>query len=116
MRTYCSEQQFEQEFVAVVDMYREYFRLLESETFSMRLSTHHRRGLGKKYVDNERLWLHTEEMVRRAITSAGVPFDEVSDEAAFYGRRSTGRSRALSDGSSRLRPIRSISPCPSGSV
>jgi threonyl-tRNA synthetase len=58
MRTYCSEQQFEQEFVAVVDMYREYFRLLESETFSMRLSTHHRRGLGKKYVDNERLWLH----------------------------------------------------------
>ncbi|HZY72904.1 MAG TPA: threonine--tRNA ligase, partial [Edaphobacter sp.] len=82
---YCSEQQFEQEFMAVVDMYREYFRLFGIETFSMRLSTHHKRGLGKKYVDNERLWLHTEEMVRRAMTGAGVPFDEVSDEAAFYG-------------------------------
>lgn len=82
---YCSEQQFEQEFMAVVDMYREYFRLFGIETFSMRLSTYHRRGLGKKYVDNERLWLHTEEMVRRAMTGAGVPFDEVADEAAFYG-------------------------------
>lgn len=82
---YCSEQQFEQEFIAVVDMYREYFRLFGIDTFSMRLSTHHKRGLGKKYVDNERLWVHTEEMVRRAMTGAGVPFEEVADEAAFYG-------------------------------
>ena len=43
------------------------------------------KGLGKKYVDNERLWLKTEEMVRRAMSNGGVPFVEVADEAAFYG-------------------------------
>jgi threonyl-tRNA synthetase len=51
----------------------------------MRLSTHHKRGLGKKYVDNERLWLKTEDMVRRAMDNGGVPYVEVADEAAFYG-------------------------------
>ncbi|OUC08544.1 threonyl-tRNA synthetase, partial [Litorilinea aerophila] len=50
-----------------------------------RLSTHHPRGLGKKYVDNERLWLKTEEMVRSAMRNGNDPFVEVPDEAAFYG-------------------------------
>jgi threonyl-tRNA synthetase len=62
-----------------------YFRLFDIDKYYMRLSTHHRRGLGKKYVDNERLWLHTEEMVRNAMRRSGVPFEEVPDEAAFYG-------------------------------
>jgi len=51
----------------------------------MRFSTHSKGGLGKKYVDNERLWLKTEEMVRQAMSNGGVPFVEVPDEAAFYG-------------------------------
>ncbi|RMF49778.1 MAG: threonine--tRNA ligase [Anaerolineae bacterium] len=82
---YCSEEQFEEEFMAVVRMYQEYFDLFGIEKFVMRLSTHHKRGLGKKYVDNERLWLKTEDMVRRAMTNGGVHFVEVPDEAAFYG-------------------------------
>ncbi|MEE8290534.1 MAG: threonine--tRNA ligase, partial [Candidatus Tectomicrobia bacterium] len=82
---YCAEEQFEEEFLAVVDMYLEYFRLFDIEKYYMRLSTHHKRGLGKKYVDNERLWLQTEEMVRNAMRRSGVPFEEVADEAAFYG-------------------------------
>src|SRR5262249_20153812 len=53
--------------------------------YVMRLSTHHKRGLGKKYVDNERLWIKTEEMVRRAMMAGNVPFTEETDEAAFYG-------------------------------
>ena len=51
----------------------------------MRLSLHSKEGLGKKYVDNERLWLKTEDMVRRAMTNGGVPFVEAANEAAFYG-------------------------------
>jgi threonyl-tRNA synthetase len=82
---YCTEEQFQDEFLAVVGMYRQYFALLGIDRFVMRLSTHHRRGLGKKYIDNERLWLHTEDMVRRAMTHGGVPFVEAADEAAFYG-------------------------------
>jgi threonyl-tRNA synthetase len=51
----------------------------------MRLSTHHKSGLGKKYVDNEPMWLKTEEMVRNTMKNGGVPFVEEHDEAAFYG-------------------------------
>ena len=82
---YCAEEQFEQEFLAVVSLYLAYFRLFGIEKYVMRLSTHHARGLGKKYVDNERLWLKTEEMVRRAMQNGDVPYVEVTDEAAFYG-------------------------------
>ncbi len=82
---YCSEEQFEQEFMAVIDLYRYYFEIFAIDKFVMRLSTHHPKGLGKKYVDNERLWLKTEEMVRRAMDNGGVPYVEVPDEAAFYG-------------------------------
>ena len=82
---YCSEEQFEQEFMGVIDLYQTYFQLFGIEKYVMRLSTHHKRGLGKKYLDNERLWLKTEEMVRRAMNSGNVPYVEVADEAAFYG-------------------------------
>jgi len=82
---YCTEEQFEEEFMAVVGLYQEYFRLFGIEKYFMRFSTHHAKGLGKKYVDNERLWLKTEDMVRRAMQNGGVPFEEESDEAAFYG-------------------------------
>ncbi len=82
---YCSEEQFEQEFLAVIDMYLFYFQLFGIEKYVMRLSTHSKQGLGQKYVDDERLWLKTEEMVRNAMRSGGVPFVEVPDEAAFYG-------------------------------
>jgi threonyl-tRNA synthetase len=51
----------------------------------MRLSKHAREGLGKKYVDNEALWLRTEAMVRSALEGGGINFVEAEDEAAFYG-------------------------------
>jgi len=82
---YCSEGQFEQEFMAVMDMHKKYLDLFGIDKFVMRLSLHSKEGLGKKYVDNQRLWLKTEEMVRSAMTNGNVPFVEVANEAAFYG-------------------------------
>ena len=82
---YCAEDQFEQEFMGVIKFYLEYFRLFGIEKYVMRLSTHSTKGLGKKYVDNESLWLKTEAMVRNAMTKYEIPFVEVPDEAAFYG-------------------------------
>jgi len=82
---YCSEDQFEQEFMGVIDLYHKYFELFGIEKYVMRLSLHAKAGLGKKYVDNERLWLKTEDMVRRAMDNGGVPYVERADEAAFYG-------------------------------
>ena len=82
---YVTEDQFEQEFLGVVDLYLKYFELFGIEKYVMRLSLHSKAGLGKKYVDNERLWLKTEDMVRRAMDNGGVPYVEAEDEAAFYG-------------------------------
>jgi threonyl-tRNA synthetase len=82
---YTPEELFDQEFMAVIGLYLEYFRIFSIDRYVMRLSTHHKKGLGKKYVDNERLWLKTEAMVREAMTKGGIPFVEVPDEAAFYG-------------------------------
>jgi threonyl-tRNA synthetase len=82
---YCSEEQFEQEFMGVIGLYHRYFELFGIEKYVMRLSLHGRAGLGKKYVDNERLWLKTEDMIRRAMQKHSVPFVEAEDEAAFYG-------------------------------
>jgi threonyl-tRNA synthetase len=82
---YCSEEQFEQEFMGVIDLYKKYFDLFGIDKYVMRLSLHGKAGLGKKYVDNERLWIQTEDMVRRAMDNGNVPYVEVKDEAAFYG-------------------------------
>ena len=82
---YCSEEQFEQEFMAVIGLYLRYFEIFNIEKYVMRFSTHAKAGLGKKYIDNERLWLKTEDMVRRAMENGRVPYVEVPDEAAFYG-------------------------------
>jgi threonyl-tRNA synthetase len=82
---YCTEDQFEQEFMAVIDLYKKYFELFDIEKYIMRFSLHAKEGLGKKYVDNERLWLKTEDMVRRAMQNGNVPFVEAGNEAAFYG-------------------------------
>jgi threonyl-tRNA synthetase len=82
---YVSEDQFEQEFLGVIDLYLKYFKLFGIEKYVMRLSLHSKEGLGKKYVDNERLWLKTEEMARSAMKHGNVPFVEAEDEAAFYG-------------------------------
>jgi threonyl-tRNA synthetase len=82
---YCSEEQFEQEFMGVIDLYKKYFDLFGIGKYVMRLSLHSKAGLGKKYVDNERLWLKTEDMVRNAMLHGNVPFVEAEDEAAFYG-------------------------------
>ncbi|HRW08954.1 MAG TPA: threonine--tRNA ligase [Caldilineaceae bacterium] len=82
---YCTEDQFEQEFMAVIGLYLKYFKLFDIEKYVMRLSLHHPKGLGKKYVDNPRLWQKTEDMVRNAMRNGGVEFVEEQDEAAFYG-------------------------------
>lgn len=82
---YCTEEQFEEEFIDVLRLYLYYFELFGIDKYTMRLSLHDPAGLGKKYVDNSALWLKTEEMVRSALRKAGVDFVEAADEAAFYG-------------------------------
>jgi threonyl-tRNA synthetase len=82
---YCAEDDFETEFMDVIEMYNEYFEIFGIEKYVMQLSTHDKAGLGDKFVDNELLWEKTEAMVRVAMENGGVPFVEAPGDAAFYG-------------------------------
>jgi threonyl-tRNA synthetase len=82
---YCSVDQFEAEFLGVMDLYKAYFQLFGIEKVEMRLSKHSPAKLGQKYVNDPAGWLRAEEMVRRAMLKSGIPFVEAEDEAAFYG-------------------------------
>ncbi|MSR67845.1 threonine--tRNA ligase [Candidatus Peribacteria bacterium] len=82
---YLREDQFEEEFNSVIDLYIKYFELFDIKKYVMRLSLHDKAELGKKYVNQPELWLKTEEMVRNAMRKKGVNFVEVPNEAAFYG-------------------------------
>jgi threonyl-tRNA synthetase len=82
---YCTEEQFESEFMAVINLYLKYFELFGVEKYVMRLSLHDPAELGKKYVNAPELWLKTEDMVRKVMQKAKCEFVEVPNEAAFYG-------------------------------
>ncbi len=82
---YCTEEQFADEFKKVIDMYLYYFKIFGITKYQMRLSKHSKEGLGKKYIDNEELWIKTEDMVRKCLVEAKVPFVEAENEGAFYG-------------------------------
>jgi threonyl-tRNA synthetase len=82
---YCAAAQLAAEFMGVMELYRHYFKLFSIEKYVMRLSKHSKAGLGKKYVDDEPMWLKLEDLIRQVMISENIPFVEAEDEAAFYG-------------------------------
>ena len=84
---YCTEEQIEAEFLAVMDMHRTLYDKLGIKNYHMRLSTWDPDDpKGKqKYVDNPSAWERTQHLVRSAMEKSGLPFKEVKGEAAFYG-------------------------------
>lgn len=82
---YCTKEQFKEEFVKVNAMYLKYFKLFGIGKYKMRLSLHEPTKLGVKYINEPELWLETEDLVRKVLIESEIPFEEVKDEAAFYG-------------------------------
>ena len=82
---YCTEEQFHDEFLAVCNLYLAYFDIFGIEKYQMRLSVHDVDGLGKKYVNEPKLWVKTEDAVRNVLQSGNIDFVEIKGEAAFYG-------------------------------
>ena len=102
---YCTAEQLQAEFLAVMDMHREVYEILGLSDFYMRLSTWDPDDpKGKqKYVDDPAGWERTQDLVRRAMAASGLPCTEVKGEAAFYGpkidvqfRTVTGREETAS--------------------
>jgi threonyl-tRNA synthetase len=82
---YCSREQFYSEFKAVNEMYLKYFKIFGIDKYVMRFSVHEPSKLGKKYIDEPKLWKETEDLVRDVLIRTETPYIEVQDEAAFYG-------------------------------
>jgi threonyl-tRNA synthetase len=84
---YCTEEQIEDEFLAVMRMHQELYATMGIKNYYMRFSTwdpEDPKGR-EKYVDNPGAWDRSQEMVRAAMVKSGLPFREVKGEAAFYG-------------------------------
>jgi threonyl-tRNA synthetase len=85
---YCTEEQFAAEFNGVNEMYLKYFKIFGIEKYVMRFSTHdpsRLMGDNAKFVNEPELWKQTEDMVRDTLKNSGINYDEVPNEAAFYG-------------------------------
>lgn len=102
---YCTADQVIPEFVKVMDLYREAYRVLGLDSYYMRLSTWDPEDpKGKqKYLNDPEGWETTQQWVRQAMDIAGMPYREVKGEAAFYGpkidmqlRTVTGREETAS--------------------
>jgi threonyl-tRNA synthetase len=102
---YCTEEQIQPEFLAVMDLHRRVYDVLGLKDYYMRFSTWDPEDpKGKaKYVDNPAAWEASEALVRAAMEASGLPFTEVKGEAAFYGpkidvqfRTVTGREETAS--------------------
>jgi len=82
---YCTKEQFKEEFLSVCQMYLTYFKIFGIDKYEMELCLHSSEGLGKKYVNEPKLWIQTEQDVRKALDEGGINYIEKSGEAAFYG-------------------------------
>ncbi len=109
---YCTEDQFEQEFRAVNEMYLKYFKIFGIDKYVMRFSTHDPAKLGQKFVDQPELWKKTEDMVRNVLIRSGINYVEVPNEAAFYGPKNRRAWCGVPSGGNSPSPrTRLTSPC-----
>ncbi len=81
---YCTPEQLEDEFRAVLDLHRHYYDMFRISRYWMRLSLHDPENK-KKYVDNPQAWKQSEEAIRRVMDGMEIDYEEAPGEAAFYG-------------------------------
>lgn len=80
---YCTPDQVEEEFRAVMQMYDRYYSHLRMGNFYVRLSLH--ASDTDKFAGDEAGWIDAEERARVILRGLGIAFREEVGEAAFYG-------------------------------
>lgn len=81
---YCTAEQIESEFEGVMKMTIGYYNLFGLKDYCFRLSLHDP-GNREKYIDDQKGWSITEEILRKVLKRLKVKFTEAKGEAAFYG-------------------------------
>ncbi len=81
---YCTKDQIESEMKAVIAMTQNYFKLFGLTNYYYRLSLWGPKNKDK-YFNEPKNWEYTQDILRKVLKDAKVEFEEVEDEAAFYG-------------------------------
>jgi len=81
---YCTKEQIGDEIKAVLKMITEYYKVFGFDDYYFRLSLWSPKNK-EKYIDEPKNWDYAEEELRKVLKELGVKYEEVVDEAAFYG-------------------------------
>jgi len=81
---YCTREQIREEFAGVIKLTQEYFKTFSLTDFWFRLSKWDPAHTDK-YINEPENWEFSERVLREVLQELEVPFEEVVDEAAFYG-------------------------------
>lgn len=81
---YCRKDQIKDEFKSVLELNLYHFNLFGLKNYSFRLSKWSPKHLDK-YINEPENWEYSEGVIREVLQELGVKFEEVEDEAAFYG-------------------------------
>src|SRR5579871_2828743 len=81
---FCTPEQILPEFIKVVQLIEEAYRVMGFKEYSYRLSLRDPNDK-VKFVDNEAMWQQSEAALRQALASLGVQYYESIGDAAFYG-------------------------------
>ncbi len=81
---YCTVDQAKDEFIRVMNLHAEYYRLFDIDDFYMRLSLPDLSKL-EKYMGEPEQWRIAQDIIRTAADEGGFPYVEAEGEAAFYG-------------------------------
>jgi threonyl-tRNA synthetase len=88
---FCTEDQVQHEFRRALEIIREVLDTYGFEDYRVRLSL--RDPDDTKYIADEEKWARAEKALRDALDAAGIPYEPVAGEAAFYGPKADFMAR-----------------------
>lgn len=81
---YCAQEHTTAEFVKVMQLHMDYYKLFGITDYWVRLSLPDL-DESDKYVGGKEMWENAEKLVISAMEEVGIPYEAVRGEAAFYG-------------------------------
>ncbi|HVE99898.1 MAG TPA: threonine--tRNA ligase [Rubrobacteraceae bacterium] len=88
---FCTEAQIQDEFARALEIIREVLNTYGFVDYKVRLSLRDQES--DKYVADEDKWARAERALRLALDDAGITYEPVSGEAAFYGPKADFMAR-----------------------
>jgi len=79
---FCTEEQFEQEIVKILEFIKDIYSKFGFNEVSMKLAT---RKNSEFRIGSDEIWDKTEGALKNALMKNNLPFEEEKEDAAFYG-------------------------------